>query len=47
MLSAGSLGLLVNDQQLYYDLSNTLVTLDSVINEFGKNPEIRLKLFGK
>ena len=45
--SAGSLGLLVNDQQLYYDLSNTLVTLDSVINEFGKNPEIRLKLFGK
>ena len=45
--SDGSLGLLVNDQQLYYDLSKTLVTLDSVINEFGKNPEIRLKLFGK
>jgi len=45
--STGSLGLLVNDQQLYYDLSKTLVTLDSVLNEFGKNPEIRLKLFGK
>ena len=45
--SAGSLGLLVNDQQLYYDLTKTLVTLDSVLNEFGKNPEICLKLFGK
>lgn len=45
--SEGSLGLLVNDQQLYLDLSKTLVTLDSVLNEFGKNPEIRLKLFGK
>ncbi len=43
----GSLGMLVNDKQLYYDLSSTLVTLDSVLNEFGKNPEIRLKLFGK
>ncbi len=45
--SDGSLGLLVNDQKLYNDLTNTLVTLDSVLNEFGKNPEIRLKLFGK
>ncbi len=43
----GSLGMLVNDKQLYLDLNKTLVTLDSVLNAFGKNPEIRLRLFGK
>ncbi len=45
--SDGSLGLLVNDPKLYQDLSNTLVTLDSVINAFGKNPQIKVKIFGK
>ena len=41
----GSLGMLVNDQELYSDLTKTLNTLDSVINEFGKDPTIKLKLF--
>lgn len=41
----GSLGKLVNDEELYSELIRTLATLDSVINAFGKNPEIRLRLF--
>ena len=43
----GTMGMLVNDQQLYMELTQTLGTLDSVLDAFGKNPEIRLKLFGK
>lgn len=43
----GTVGMLVNDQELYTDLTKTLSTLDSVLDAFGKNPEIRLKLFGK
>lgn len=43
----GTMGMLVNDQQLYLELTQTLGTLDSVLDAFGKNPEIRLKLFGK
>ncbi|MFI5172214.1 MAG: MlaD family protein [Chitinophagales bacterium] len=41
----GSLGKLVNDDELYSELLKTLGTLDSVLDEFGKNPEIRLRLF--
>ncbi len=41
----GSLGKLVNDDQLYAELTKTLTTLDSVITVFAKNPEIRLILF--
>lgn len=41
----GSLGMLVNDQQLYTDLTKTLTTLDSVLNEFGKDPTLRIKFF--
>lgn len=41
----GSMGMLVNDPELYMELTRTLSTLDSVLDAFGKNPTIRLKLF--
>ncbi len=41
----GSVGMLVNDEELYMELTRTLGTLDSVLDAFGKNPTIRLKLF--
>jgi len=43
----GTMGKLVNDEALYLELTQTLGTLDSVLDAFGKNPEIRLRLFGK
>lgn len=43
----GTMGMLVNDKELYNELTGTLSTLDSVLDAFGKNPEIRLRLFGK
>ncbi len=43
----GTMGMLVNDKDLYNQLTGTLSTLDSVLDAFGKNPEIRLRLFGK
>lgn len=43
----GTIGMLVNDKELYNELTSTLGTLDSVLDAFGKNPEIRLRLFGK
>lgn len=43
----GTLGMLVNNEELYRQLNSTLATLDSVLAVFGKNPEIKLRLFGK
>lgn len=43
----GSLGMMVNDKDLYLELTQTLATLDSVLTQFGNNPEIRVQLFGK
>ena len=43
----GSLGKLVNDEELYYELTNSLKSLDSAIVKFSENPTIRIKLFGK
>ncbi|MBC8047414.1 MAG: MCE family protein [Fimbriimonadaceae bacterium] len=42
----GTLGMMVNDKDLYKELTQTLSTLDSVLAQFGNNPEIRLILFG-
>lgn len=45
--SQGSLGLLVNNPDLYNDLTHTLNSLKMVLDNFAENPEIRLTLFGK
>ncbi|MEZ5014686.1 MAG: MlaD family protein [Chitinophagales bacterium] len=42
----GSLGLLVNDQQLYNDLTASLQKMDSLLTNFSEDPTIRLVLFG-
>lgn len=44
---SGSLGKLVNDEELYNDLTNSLQSLDSAITKFSNDPVIKLKLFGK
>ncbi|MBK7442488.1 MAG: MCE family protein [Bacteroidetes bacterium] len=43
----GSLGKLVNDEELYLELTRSLQTLDSAVAKFAEDPTIRLKLFGK
>ncbi len=43
----GSLGLLVNDNQLYYNLSNSAKELDKVLKEFQNNPNKYLSPLGK
>ncbi len=45
--SEGSMGMLVNDKELYMELTRTLSTLDSVVDAFGKDPTLRIKIFGK
>lgn len=42
----GSLGMAVNNKELYIKLSETLATLDKVLTEFGADPEINVRLFG-
>lgn len=43
----GTLGKLINDEELYIDLTNSLQSLDSAITKFSNDPVIKLKLFGK
>ncbi len=45
--SQGSLGMLINDPALYNDLTNTLTSLKTVLEDFAQNPEVKLILFGK
>ncbi|MFN0274774.1 MAG: MlaD family protein [Chitinophagales bacterium] len=42
----GSLGMIVNDKNLYLELTQTIATLDSVLTQFSANPEIKVSLFG-
>lgn len=43
----GSLGKLVNDEELYNELLASLKALDSAVAKFSEDPTIKLKLFGK
>lgn len=45
--SQGSLGLLVNNPDLYNDLTHTLNSLKVVLDNFAEHPEIKLTLFGR
>lgn len=43
----GTLGLLLNDKDLYLKLNETLGVLDTTLTKFIEDPTIKLKLFGK
>ncbi len=43
----GSLGKLVNDEELYNELLASLKALDSAVAKFSEDPTIKLKIFGK
>lgn len=44
---SGSMGKLINNPELYDQLTHSLQSLDSAIVKFSADPTIRLKLFGK
>ena len=45
----GTLGLLMNDETLYYNLTNTVLSADSLLNNLREHPKryVHFSLFGK
>ncbi len=43
----GTMGMLLNDEQLYNEFTKSLAALQVVLTEFAQDPEVRLVLFGR